>query len=472
MTAAGDIYGRSEGPLGIKPEDMTDEIWSYVLGSGAFPSDSRLPESTYAELKRSFNYFYPMDVRSSGKDLIPNHLTFCIYIHASIFPEHHWPKSMRANGHLMLNGKKMAKSTGNSLTLKDATAKFGADACRLALADAGDGMEDANFEELTANSAIQRLYTQLQWCEEAIAKKDTYRTGPQDSFWDKAFAEELNDYSAKVKDAYERTWYKEALKYGFYELDNSRRAYLEATAEIGMHRDLVLGCVERMALLVAPIMPHFAEYLWTGLLQQPVSIQAAPLPETRETDASILAGLQYVRVTTKDIRDRQIALSKKAKGGKNKGPALADPTKPLKVRVYVATKFPKWQTDIVDVVAANLDSEGKFNDAGIKETMIAKGFVKNKKAMPYVVELKRRVGSVGAEKGLGLALPFPEMETIKTIESYLEKTLKLEGVEIVAADEALEQLSSGQANEGEAGFSKAAAEDAEPGTPTVVFWNV
>lgn len=120
---------------------MTDEVWEYVLGSGAFPSSHSLPESKFSQLKREFQYFYPMDVRSSGKDLIPNHLSFCIYIHAALFPEEHWPKSMRANGHLMLNGKKMAKSTGNSLTLKEAVKKFGADATRLTLADSGDGIE-------------------------------------------------------------------------------------------------------------------------------------------------------------------------------------------------------------------------------------------------------------------------------------------------------------------------------------------
>jgi leucyl-tRNA synthetase len=450
---------------------MTDEIWSYVLGSGAFPAESRVPESTFKQLKQSFNYFYPMDVRSSGKDLIPNHLTFCVYVHAALFPEHHWPKAMRANGHLMLNGKKMAKSTGNSLTLKDAVQKFGADATRLTLADAGDGMEDANFEELTANSAIQRIYTQLLWCEEALAKKDTFRTGPADTFWDKAFAEELNDFSVKVKDAYEKTWYKEALKYGFYELDNSRRAYLEATADIGMHRDLVLDCIRRTALLVGPIMPHFAEHIWSGMLQQPKSIQATLLPETRPTDLAALAGLHYVRTVTKDVRDRQIALSKKAKGGKNKGPAPADPTKPLKARLFVATTFPKWQTDIVDVIKANIDGEGNFDDAAIRETMIAKGYVKNKKAMPYVVELKRRTAALGAEKALGLALPFPEWETLSTVQAYLEKSLKLEAVELLKVEDAIAQLESGAAKDGEAGFVKTVIEDSEPGAPGVVFYN-
>lgn len=137
----GDITGKTTGPAGITPADMTDEAWEYVLGSGSFPMSSSIPQDKFDELKREFQYFYPMDVRSSGKDLIPNHLTFCIYIHAALFPEHHWPKAMRANGHLMLNGKKMAKSTGNSLTLEDSVKKFGADATRLTLADAGDGIE-------------------------------------------------------------------------------------------------------------------------------------------------------------------------------------------------------------------------------------------------------------------------------------------------------------------------------------------
>lgn len=43
----------------------------------------------------------------------------------------------------MLNGKKMSKSTGNFLTMKEATNKYGSDATRLTLADAGDDITDA-----------------------------------------------------------------------------------------------------------------------------------------------------------------------------------------------------------------------------------------------------------------------------------------------------------------------------------------
>ena len=67
-----------------------------------------------------------------------------------------WPQAIRANGHLWLNSEKMSKSTGNFLTLADAIDKFSADGMRLALADAGDSVEDANFVEAMADAGILR----------------------------------------------------------------------------------------------------------------------------------------------------------------------------------------------------------------------------------------------------------------------------------------------------------------------------
>jgi len=162
---ADDMYGSKPGPLGITAAQMTDEVWEFVLASGPYPTSTDIPKESLHALKHSFCYFYPMDIRSSGKDLLGNHLTFALYNHAAIFPEEHWPLSMRANGHLMLDGKKMSKSTGNFMTLRQAIDKWGADATRLALADAGDGIEDANFDHATANASILRLHTLIGWCQ-------------------------------------------------------------------------------------------------------------------------------------------------------------------------------------------------------------------------------------------------------------------------------------------------------------------
>jgi leucyl-tRNA synthetase len=164
----GSIDGKVRGKLDIAPEQMTDEIWEYIFVDGPCPANAPLPREKADAMKHEYEYFYPFDVRSSGKDLINNHLSFAVYNHAAIFPESKWPLSMRANGHILLNGQKMSKSKGNSLTLRQAVEKFGADATRLALADSGDGIEDANFEEKNANANILRIHTLLMWCEVSL----------------------------------------------------------------------------------------------------------------------------------------------------------------------------------------------------------------------------------------------------------------------------------------------------------------
>lgn len=59
---------------------------------------------------------------------------------------------------------------------------------RLALADAGDTVEDANFVEAMADAGILRLYTWVEWVKEMIANRDNLRSGPANTFNDRVFA--------------------------------------------------------------------------------------------------------------------------------------------------------------------------------------------------------------------------------------------------------------------------------------------
>lgn len=219
----GDIFGKTKGIGNVSAEQMTDEVWDYLFCRRE-DIDSDIPKETLHAMRREFEYWYPVDIRVSGKDLIQNHLTFFLYIHTALFPREYWPKAIRANGHLLLNGEKMSKSTGNFLTLYEATAKFGADATRVALADAGDGVEDANFEESVANSSILKLFELKKWCEEMIqdarilkdgetyaevAKNERHknndsiqRTGEK-LFWDKIFENEINGLVEETRKQYD-----------------------------------------------------------------------------------------------------------------------------------------------------------------------------------------------------------------------------------------------------------------------------
>lgn len=202
----GDIFGKTAGELDIKPNQMIDEVWDYVFCrrnlSEELLKDCGIKKADLETMRREFEYWYPLDMRSSGKDLIPNHLTFFLYIHVALFPKEFWPRSVRANGHLLLNGEKMSKSTGNFMTLNDAVKKYGADACRIALADAGDGVEDANFEEAVANQIILRMFTLKEWCEEIVNDK-TLRTGEANELWDQLFDNEMNTLVHEARQHYD-----------------------------------------------------------------------------------------------------------------------------------------------------------------------------------------------------------------------------------------------------------------------------
>lgn len=170
--------GNKPNALGIKPEQMTPEVWDYIFFKNApVPKKSGIKKESLDLMKREFDYWYPVDVRVSGKDLVQNHLTYFIYNHCAIWPEEKdkWPRGVRANGHLLLNSAKMSKSDGNFLTLSEAIEKFSADGTRLCLADAGDSVEDANFVESMADAGILRLYTFIEWVKEVLGNKGQLR---------------------------------------------------------------------------------------------------------------------------------------------------------------------------------------------------------------------------------------------------------------------------------------------------------
>ncbi|KAE9383077.1 Nucleotidylyl transferase [Gymnopus androsaceus JB14] len=203
------INGSKPGPLDITPEQMSDEVWEYAFCDGDWPSSAPLPQEKADALKHEFNYFYPFDIHSSGKNLINNHLSFALYNH-------------------------MSKSTSNFLTLWDAVNKFGANPCHLALADAGDGIEDANFNELSGNANILRIHTLLgnDQGRSPSPSRSVQLSRP-------GLENEVNDLINITQTHYDVLNFKDALKSGFYELQSARDWYREVTSDISMHVDLV-----------------------------------------------------------------------------------------------------------------------------------------------------------------------------------------------------------------------------------------
>ncbi|KAL7419352.1 cytosolic leucyl tRNA synthetase [Cryptotrichosporon argae] len=466
-----DMWGKTPGPLGIRPEQMTDAMWDYVLSSGAFPAETDVALEKAAQLKYSFNYFYPLDIRSSGKDLIPNHLTFWIYTHAALFPEAHWPRSVRCNGHLMLNGKKMSKSTGNFLTLREATKKYGADATRLALADAGDEITDANFEEAAANASILRLHTSCLWAEEMKAAEATLRTGPLNHF-DKLFRAEIDSLIEQTYDSFEKMEYRLATKSGLYDFEQARNWYRsvcqpESGGE-GMHRDLVFDWIRTGALLIAPYTPHYSEHILRNVLGESDSVQTTAFPRaSAPIDAVALEQLTYLRGVVDNMRSAEAQAARK----KGKGAAAVaefDPAKPKHARIYVADVFPDWQNTCVDILKAAYDEKSNtVDEPAMRKALGEAGLGKDKRAMPFIQVFKRTVLTDGAA-AFKRELAFSEIDALKSLLPFIKASLKYAAIDVVSVTEARARIAAdGDGTQ----WAADKVANSQPGLPAVQFWN-
>ncbi|EDK42028.1 leucyl-tRNA synthetase [Lodderomyces elongisporus NRRL YB-4239] len=424
-----DYYGQVPGKFNIKPELMTDEVFDYIF-TRRDEVETEIPMEQLKEMRREFEYFYPLDVRVSGKDLIPNHLTFFIYTHVALFPKRLWPKGVRANGHLMLNNAKMAKSTGNFMTLEQIVEKFGADASRIAMADAGDTVEDANFDEANANAAILRLTTLKDWCEEEL-KNQNLRTGEYDSFFDEAFENEMNDLIEKTYSQYTLSNYKQALKFGLFDFQIARDFYRESvnSSSIGMHKDLVLKYIEYQALLLAPIAPHFAEYLYKDVLKKEGSVQTAAFPKpSKPVSKATLDSLDYVRNVSRSIREVEgLGLKKK------KGKSDFNAGDSVKLTILVSNTFPDWQESYIDLVRELFEAQ-KLSDNNLIKEKVGKDM---KRGMPFINQLKYRLNTEDPETVFNRKLTFNEVDVLNKVVKLLENapfSVKVKDMEIISFD--------------------------------------
>ncbi|XP_032431921.1 leucine--tRNA ligase, cytoplasmic [Xiphophorus hellerii] len=453
LLQGGVLNGQGDSPLDIKPEQMTREVWDFIFfKSSPFPKTD-IPKEHLQRLRREFEYWYPVDVRASGKDLVPNHLTYYLYNHVAMWPKDSgkWPQAVRANGHLLLNSEKMSKSTGNFLTLSQAISKFSADGMRLALADAGDTVEDANFVETMADAGILRLYTWVEWVKEMIANQNNLRTGPVDTFNDRVFASEMNAGILKTEQHYERMMYKEALKSGFFEFQATKDKYRELAIE-GMHRDLVFQFIERQTLLLAPICPHLCEHTWS-LLGKTGSLMKASWPVAGPIDEVLIRSSQYLMETAHDLRLRLKAymLPPKSKKGDSKPPA-----KPSHCTIYVAKSYPPWQHSALFLLGKHYKSNNGIlpDNKVIANELGALPELKKymKRVMPFVAMIKENLEKNGP-RVLDLELEFDERAVLMENLVYLTNSLELEQIDVLFASEADDKVK----------------EDCCPGKPFSVF---
>jgi leucyl-tRNA synthetase len=250
----------AKSPGKVDPRALTNEAFDYIYRQGPLPADCSIPVETLDKMRAEFRYWYPMDLRVSAKDLIPNHLTMALFNHAAVWEDEPemWPRGYYTNGHVLVDAEKMSKSKGNFLIMNDTIERFSADATRFACADAGDSMDDANFSRETADSAILSLVNEHAWITETLSSSDL-RTSDDYNFMDKVLMNETNRLVDLTKNCFARMQFREGLQHGWFEMMLARNDYRSWCQDGGipMHKLVIRKWAESLVIVICPICPHW-----------------------------------------------------------------------------------------------------------------------------------------------------------------------------------------------------------------------
>jgi len=279
----------------IEPEKLVPEVFDFVfLGKGDIKEVSRisgLDEKIINEMRESFLYWYPLDSRHSGNDLIPNHLVFFVMNHIAIFPKEFWPKQIVTNGFVLNEGKKMSKSLGNIIPLKVALEKYGADTIRFLLLFGANLDQDTNFTENMARSIENKIKEIFEMVN---------NVGDCNDEWIRSRLAHCRDY---VTNAMKELRFRDASNYLLFIFGDEVKWHLKKNKKISKF------VFENWIKMLSPFIPYTSEEIWK-MLGNRGFISNDRWPEKMERNIKAEVEERYIINLIEDIKS-VIKLSKK-----------------------------------------------------------------------------------------------------------------------------------------------------------------
>lgn len=387
----------------IKEKNMNDDFFDYVLLNKKVPAVEKktgLKKAVLDEIRKEFEYYYPVDMRISGKDLLSHHLPFFLLHHVAIFPESKRPLAIAANGYTTVDGQKMSKSLGNFITMRDALDSYGADATRLAASDTAEGLLDADFRRESALNFGKKLNSIMETYK---GIKTTRKSSNAEAWLLSVIQNRIKETTKALESMKSRT----ALQSSFHGLWNDISEYLKATKTYD--EDTVKYAFSTFAKLNSVFAPFFCEELWEELGNKGlVSTAEWPKVSRKYINKEVELGFELTENIENDIKDILKLLERE----------------PKKITLFVSrswkysvfTKLKELIGKDFRMIMSEMMKSTEAKQHGKDVAGIVESIVKNPSKMPSIIIPKEK-----------------ELALIKEIISDLKAEFKAD-VEIIDAD--------------------------------------
>lgn len=365
---------------GVSPEQLQPEVFDYVFygrgSSNELAKKTGIREQVLESMRNEFLYWYPVDMRNSAKELIPNHLTFFIFQHVALFPPEHWPKMIGANGMLMIEGKKMSKSKGNFVTLRNAIDQYGADSTRCALLLGAEDLDDPDWRSENVRDVKNKLESFYRLAEAIIRDADDEERGRLEDW----LLSVLQNKTKTVTECIETLKTRTAAETAFFEVWNDFRWYTRRKGN--MKAKTLQEALKSWIRLLAPFTPHMCEEVWSKMGEKGFVSNAAwpPYEESRVNHAA-----EESEALIKSVLDDTANISRATK------------ITPRTVCFYTASSW-KWKA-YQKALEVSLEQE-RLNQSDLMRELMKDGEMKKraKEVAGFVSQIVEEISRTGRDR--------------------------------------------------------------------------
>ena len=398
---------------GAKKEQLNSDFFEYVMNS-AVPIEkaaqsTKISKQDLLKMHDEWNYWYPFDQRHTFTAHLSNHLSFMIFAHTACFGKKDWPKRISFHGMVISEGDKMSKSKGNVVTLVEIKEKFGADPFRAFMCNSTSVESTFNWD----SGKVQGMKDHLSSLFETIRGMQLSRNDSKGYLKYASFVSRTERLLLAATCAIEKMDLRAYSSVALFDMLSSYKK-VRALASSKEDLDSINGYLAgRWTRLLAPLVPHVAEELWS-IGKNKGLVSSAPWPKADES--LINEKLERIEDVVSTLRLDILRIRE-----------LAKIEKVSKVRVFVA---PEWKWKALEIVKGACNGRPDFG-AAMKALSAEPSLKKYASEIPAFAK-----GAVSRLGELSNLEKFDEAAVINEVRPVLEK--EFGSIEVIRAEDSKE----------------------------------